>query len=76
MRTKNIDPNKPEENRWAIRNGDWMLLQDQVGLQPIELHDLANDPFQKENVINQHLERAVAMRRLWEAWNAKHPDTE
>lgn len=70
----NIDPNKPEENRWAIRRGDWMLLQDRVSLQPIELHDLANDPSQKANVIHEHPERAAAMRKRWETWNSEHPE--
>jgi arylsulfatase A-like enzyme len=70
----NIDPNKPEENRWAIRHGDWMLHQDRVGQQPMELHDLANDPFQKNNVIKQHPEHAAVMRKQWEAWNQENPE--
>jgi arylsulfatase A-like enzyme len=69
----NIDPNQPEDNRWAIRHGDWMLLQDRVGAQPIELHNLATDPSQKKNLIKDHPERAAAMRQQWEAWNNTHP---
>jgi arylsulfatase A-like enzyme len=69
-----IDPKTPQENRWAIRQGDWMLLQDRVGHAPMELHDLANDPFQKMNVIHEHPERAAAMRKQWEAWNSAHPE--
>jgi arylsulfatase A-like enzyme len=70
----NIDPNKPDENRWAIRDGDWMLLQDQVGSRPVELYDFANDPFQKTNVIEQHPERSAAMRKQWEIWNSELPE--
>lgn len=70
----NIDPKKPQENRWAIRHGDWILLQERVGVQPMELHDLANGPFQKDNVILEHPDRAAAMRTKWEAWNREHPE--
>jgi len=70
----NNNPNKPQENRWAIRHGDWMLLHDRVGFQPMELHDLANDPFQKKNAIREYPERAAEMRKLWEEWNKEHPE--
>jgi len=70
----NIWSDKPELNRWAIRQGDWVLLHNCVGRTPMELHNLAEDPGQKKNLVKAQPERVSKMLKKWEAWNAKHPE--
>lgn len=70
----NIWSDKPELNRWAIRQGDWVLVHNVVGRFPMELHNLAEDPGQKKNLIKAHPERVSKMLKKWEAWSAEHPE--
>ena len=68
----NIWTHKPERDRWAIREGNWVLLQNGVGLSPMALYNLAKDPGQRNNLAKVHPERVSNLRRRWDAWNAKN----
>lgn len=70
----NMWTRKPEINQWAIRQGDWMLLQHGVGRAPVALYDLSKDPSQKNNLAKAHPERVKRMQERWQAWNAEHPE--
>ena len=70
----NIWTFKPEENRWAIREGDWMLLRNKVGYAPVALYNLRTDPTQSQNLAEAQPKRVAAMTKKWEAWNAKNPE--
>ncbi len=70
----NIWSDKPDLNRWAIRQGDWVLLHNLVGRAPMELHNLAEDPGQTKNLAKAHPERVSEMLKKWEAWSAEHPE--
>ena len=70
----NIWSDKPELNRWAIRQGDWVLLHNLVGRAPMELHNLAEDTGQTKNLAKAHPERVSTMLEKWEAWSAEHPE--
>lgn len=62
---------KPEDNCWAIRQGDWVLMCNNVGRFPVSLYDLSKDPGQTRDLVDTHPERVSAMRKQWEAWNAE-----
>jgi arylsulfatase A-like enzyme len=68
-----------DENRhlWAIRQGDWKLVQDS-DWQPqpeqrcaLQLFDLAKDPEEKVDVAAQHPDKVLALKAAWEKWNAE-----
>lgn len=52
---------------WAIRRGDWKLMQ-VVEQGPPLLFNLAADPSESKDVIGQHPEIAEQMRRTWVEW--------
>ncbi|HEX3654550.1 MAG TPA: sulfatase-like hydrolase/transferase [Pirellulales bacterium] len=59
------------DGRWAIRHGDWKLVQGQParsGDAP-ELFDLATDVGEKHDVSKEHPEKVAELKALWDAWN-------
>ncbi|NJO01548.1 MAG: sulfatase-like hydrolase/transferase, partial [Bacteroidia bacterium] len=60
----------------AIRQGDWKLVAngkaDWVNDEPVwELYNLAQDPFETQNVISEFPERAEALKAQYAAWAVK-----
>jgi arylsulfatase A-like enzyme len=69
--------------QWAIRRGDWKLLQAREGkggsIQiakegPVRLYCLADDIAEENDVSGAEPARATSLRRLWEEWAAELPD--
>ncbi|MEO1996319.1 MAG: sulfatase-like hydrolase/transferase, partial [Planctomycetaceae bacterium] len=65
----------------AVRRGDWKLLQNSP-FEPMELYNLASDPLEQQNVINQHRkvfsELAAALRAEIQRYGAvpwQRPDS-
>ena len=60
---------KPEQDGWAIREGDWMLVRNGWGKTPPALYNVANDPMQKTDLSQAQPERFSNLRKKWEAWD-------
>ena len=58
----------------AVRKGNWKLVSpykilDKNGIKnEWELYDLASDPTEQHNIINQHVEIAASLTALYEEW--------
>ena len=63
---------KPEQDAWAIREGDWMLVRNGWARTGPALYNLAEDPEQRENLIKVHPQRFSDMRKKWDVWDAKN----
>jgi len=55
--------------QYAVRQGDWKLVKAGKDLSPM-LVNLANDPGEQTDLAGQQPERASALQRLWDKWNA------
>lgn len=51
---------------WAVRRGDWKLLEQGDGMQ---LFNLAQDVGEQKNLAAEHPEKVRELRAAWEAWN-------
>lgn len=57
------DPQRP----YSVMQGDWRYVHaEQTG--GVELFNLATDPGQRQNIIEQHAQRAATMAKAYEAW--------
>ncbi len=65
-------PNQPARYRWAIRQGDWKLVKND--LEPVGLYNLADDVGEAKNLAAEHPERVRDLRASWERWNAELKD--
>lgn len=61
---------KMEQHGWAVRQGDWKLVRNGWAQTPVALHNLKNDPGEKQNLAAQFPEKVTALRNAWEAWDA------
>jgi arylsulfatase A-like enzyme len=59
--------NQPDRFRWAIRQGDWKLVKNNV--EPLALYDLASDIGETNNLIAKQPERAAELEKAWKAWD-------
>lgn len=65
------------DNDYAIRHGDWKLTwNDASGPLTIMLFNLANDPEERVDLIDQYPERAQALQDLFDAWDHTLPTSE
>lgn len=53
--------------RFAVRDGQWKLLQDRTG-KPFELYNLATDPGERMNIAENYPERVDKMKSAFEKW--------
>jgi arylsulfatase A-like enzyme len=60
----------PEQDGWAIRMGDWMLVRNGWAQKPPALYNLQQDPQQLNDLSRMQPERMANMRKRWEAWDA------
>ena len=64
------------QSRWAIRSGDWKLVQspkDAAGPASVvsaELYNLKDDPGETKNLAAEQPERTKALAAQWTAWSA------
>jgi arylsulfatase A-like enzyme len=56
--------------QWAIRQGDWKLLQT-AGATPPELYNLAQDIGEATNLATAEPERVAALQEAYDAWDAQ-----
>lgn len=61
---------RPEQDGWAIRMGDWMLVRNGWAQKPPALYNLQQDPQQLNDLSRMQPERMANMRKRWEAWDA------
>lgn len=59
---KGEDPNLSKMKDFAVRSTRWRFVNG------IELYDIANDPFEKMNVIDQHPDVVKKMRSVYDSW--------
>lgn len=62
---KGADPNKSKFNKCAVRTQRWRFVNNK------ELYDIANDPFESTNVIDQHPEMVEKLRKAYDQWWAE-----
>lgn len=62
-------PRQPARHRWAIRQGDWKLVKNDLA--PLALYNLANDIGEKMNLTAGQPLRVQAMEAAWKRWNAE-----
>ena len=54
--------------QWAIHDGNYKLEQARDGI--TRLYDLANDPGEKTDIVNDKPDIAAALQKKYDAWNA------
>ena len=59
---KGAEPDESKYKNYAVRNARFRMVNGQ------ELYDLRNDPFEKENVIQDHPEVAKQMQAAFDQW--------
>ena len=60
---------KPEQDGWAIRKGEWMLVRNGWAKAAPALYHLADDPEQREDLSRTQPERYDDMLKLWSRWD-------
>ena len=63
---------KPEQDGWAIRKGEWMLVRNGWGQTAPALYNLAEDPEQLKDLSKTQPERYDDMLKLWTRWDQKN----
>ena len=66
----NIWTHKPDWDRWAIRQGDWVLVHNRVGHSMMGLYNITDDPGQENNLVRKHPDKTSEMLMKWRAWDA------
>jgi hypothetical protein len=59
---KGEDPNGSKFKKCAVRTQRWRLVNNK------DLYDIANDPFETTNVIDQHPEVVEKLRKAYDQW--------
>jgi len=60
---------KPDWDRWAIRQGDWVLVHNRIGHSLMGLYNVKEDPGQKNNLVRKHPQIASDMLVKWREWD-------
>nr|WP_161792103.1 sulfatase-like hydrolase/transferase [Pedobacter glucosidilyticus] len=63
------------QNSWvssAIMDANWKLLADEARGR-IELYDIPNDPYERNNLVETHPEKAKELLNKWNEWKIKLP---
>lgn len=56
---------------YAVRDGNWKLIDSRYKDRKL-LFDLANDPWEREDLAEQHPEQVARLSRMMEAWDARN----
>ena len=64
--------NKPEQDGWAVRQGDWMLVRNGWSRTPPALYNLASDPRQSKDLSRKQPELYDDLLRLWKQWDSQN----
>jgi arylsulfatase A-like enzyme len=62
-------PSQPTRHRWAIRQGDWKLVKNDLA--PLGLYNLANDIGERKNLAAEQPDRVRALEAAWKQWDAE-----
>ena len=68
------DPHRA--NSWvsmAVRDGEWKLLADEKR-ERVELYNIAEDTFEKQNRAVTNSEKATELMAMWEEWKRGLPE--
>jgi arylsulfatase A-like enzyme len=57
--------------QWAVRHGDWKLVAANGGNLQGELHNLADDISESNDVSSQHPDKVAELKALYDKWNAE-----
>lgn len=57
---------------WCVRTPGAKLLLASNGSTGPEMYDMANDPYEKNNIIDKHPEQRQRLASLWNRWNARN----
>ncbi len=72
FQNESVTRNQPLFWQWgkgrAVRNGDWKLVAWEGEW---ELYNLADDPTETTNLVEQNQEQAIALQEAYEAWASK-----
>jgi arylsulfatase A-like enzyme len=58
-------------DQWAVRHGDWKLVSGPGGDTNGELHNLADDISEANNVAADNPDKVKELKALWDEWNAE-----
>ena len=64
--------NKPEQDGWAVRQGDWMLVRNGWSRTLPALYNLATDPRQSKDLSREQPELYDDLLRLWKQWDSQN----
>jgi arylsulfatase A-like enzyme len=64
--------NKPEQDGWAVRKGDWMLVRNGWSRTPPALYNLASDPGQSKDLSRKQPELYDDLLRMWKQWDSQN----
>ena len=62
---------QPKHHSWAIREGDWKLMQYKAWPSP-KLFNLADDIGESRDLAEQHPDRVQRLKKLWDEWDAQN----
>jgi arylsulfatase A-like enzyme len=62
---------QPKHHSWAIREGDWKLMQYKAWPSP-KLFNLADDIGESRDLAEQHPGRVQRLKKLWDEWDAQN----
>lgn len=65
-------PLQPARHRWAIRQGDWKLVKNDLA--PLALYHLASDIGETRNLAAEQPERVREMQAAWERWDSENQE--
>jgi len=57
---------------WCVRTPQAKFLLESHGAKEPEMYDMVNDPYEKNNIIDDHPEQRQQLAKLWNEWNAKN----
>ena len=62
---------QPKHHSWAIREGDWKLMQYKAWPSP-KLFNLADDIGESRDLAAQHPDRVQRLKSMWQEWDAQN----
>jgi len=74
-RQAKVTNNPSHVNKWperAVRYGNFKLYVNKKA-ERTELYNIANDPFEKNNIASTNVEKVAELNGLWEGWKATLP---
>jgi arylsulfatase A-like enzyme len=64
-------PGKPQQDRWAVRQGQWKLVKNERDGQPLGLYDLSRDPGEAANRLQEQAQKATELEQRFRQWRSQ-----